>query len=337
MLKSDAYVTAEKTCLDTDASLRRNYAREILEKVMEAVFFLCSFLAVVSVLAILGFVFYKGLKPFFGADAYSFFDFLFGTKWAPGQNTYGIFHMITASVAGTFGAVLIGVPIGLFTSVFIAELAPEYLVKIVVPAIELLAGIPSVLYGVFGVGVIVPAILKITPQVQGQSLLAVIIVLTIMILPTIVNLSVAALKAVPKSYKEGSYGLGATKMQMIFKTVVPAAKSGILSATVLAIGRAIGETMAVMLVAGNPESGMLHSIFDKVRPLTTNIAIEMGYASGRQSEMLFATGVILFIFIMIVNLTLIRLTSVTSKDEKPKHRRYNTQEKKPGKEEGVKA
>ena len=313
MLKSDAIVTENKN--NSAASLGRNYGQEVLEKVMECVFFLCSFLAVVSVLAILGFVFYKGLKPFFGADAYSFFDFLFGTKWAPRQNTYGIFHMIVASVAGTFGAIMVGVPVGLFTSVFIAELAPKSLTRIVVPAIELLAGIPSVLYGVFGVGVIVPAILKITPQVQGQSLLAVIIVLTIMILPTIVNLSVAALQAVPKSYKEGSYGLGATKMQMIFKTVVPAAKSGILSATVLAIGRAIGETMAVMLVAGNPESGMLSSIFDKVRPLTTNIAIEMGYASGRQSEMLFATGVILFIFIMIVNLTLIRLTSRKAEKE----------------------
>ena len=308
MTKSDTFMTSEKSN-PSRVSLGRNYASEVLEKVMEYVFFLCAFLGVVSVLAILVFVFYKGLKPFFGADAYSFFDFLFGTKWAPRQNVYGIFHMITASIFGTFGAILIGVPIGLFTAVFIAELAPKPLAKLVIPAIELLAGIPSVLYGVFGVGVIVPGILKFTPQVQGQSLLAVIIVLTIMILPTIVTLSVSALLAVPASYKEGSYGLGATRMQMIFKTVVPAAKSGILSATVLGIGRAIGETMAVMLVAGNPESGMLHSIFDKVRPLTTNIAIEMSYASGRQSEMLFATGVILFIFIMFVNLTLIKLTS----------------------------
>lgn len=283
--------------------------KDIKEKGAECVFFLCAFTGVVSVLAILFFVFYKGLTPFFGEDSYSFLSFLFGTKWAPGQDTYGIFHMITASVIGTFGAILIGVPVGLFTAVFIAELAPKNLVKIVVPAIELLAGIPSVLYGVFGVGVIVPFILKFSPQVQGQSLLAVIIVLSIMILPTIVNLSVSALRAVPKSYKEGAYGLGATKMQMIFKTVVPAAKSGILSATVLAVGRAIGETMAVMLVAGNPESGMPGSLFDKVRPLTTNIAIEMGYASGRQQEMLFATGVVLFFFIMIVNITLMKLTS----------------------------
>lgn len=318
-MKSDVIALKNKT--KTQISLKRNIAQEVMGKVMECVFFLCAFLGVVSVLAILVFVFYKGLTPFFGEDAYSFFDFIFGTKWAPSQNTYGIFHMICASVVGTFGAILIGVPIGLFTSVFIAEIAPESLVKIVVPAIELLAGIPSVLYGVFGVGVIVPAILAITPQVQGQSLLAVIIVLTIMILPTIVNLSVAALKAVPNSYKEGAYGLGATKIQMIFKTVVPAAKSGILSATVLAVGRAIGETMAVMLVAGNPESGLPTSLFDKVRPLTTNIAIEMGYASGRQQEMLFATGVVLFFFIMIVNITLIKLTSEKKvKEEKIKKR-----------------
>ena len=173
---------------------------------------------------------------------------------------------------------------------------------------ELLAGIPSVLYGAFGLGVIVPLIREISPEVQGQSLLAVIIVLTIMVLPTIVSLSEAAIKAVPKSYREASLGLGASKMQTIFKVVVPAAKSGILSAAVLGIGRAIGETMAVMMIAGNPTQGLPDSIWPMVRPLTTNIAMEMSYSSGRQQEMLFATGVILFVFIMIVNLTLIRLT-----------------------------
>ena len=173
---------------------------------------------------------------------------------------------------------------------------------------ELLAGIPSVLYGAFGLGIIVPLIKKISPKVQGQSMLAVIIVLTIMILPTIVSLSESALNAVPKSYEEASYGLGATHMQTIFHVIIPAAKSGILSAAVLGIGRAIGETMAVMMIAGNPTAGLPDSIWAMVRPLTTNIAMEMGYASGKQSEMLFATGVILFVFIMIVNLTLIRLT-----------------------------
>ncbi len=303
-----------KKNLDMQGQMERNKVRDMFEKIVETIFFLCAMVAVISVVALIVFVFWKGLKPFFGKDAYSFVDFITGTKWAPSSNVYGIFHMITASVLATFGAILIGVPVGLLTAVFLAEIAPDSMVKIVTPAVELLAGIPSVLYGVFGVGVIVPAIKSITPKVQGQSLLAVIIVLTIMILPTIISLSVTALKTVPKSYKEGAYGLGATRMQMIFKTVVPAAKSGILSATVLAIGRAIGETMAVMLVAGNPESGMLGSIWDKVRLMTTNIAIEMGYASGRQSEMLFATGVVLFFFIMIVNLILIRLTAGKKED-----------------------
>lgn len=288
--------------------MKRNIKREIFEKSVESLFFICALVGVISVIAIIAFVFYKGLRPFFGENAYSFTKFITGTTWAPSKGVYGIFHMIVASVLATCGAILVGVPIGLLTAVFISEVAPEKVVKVVKPAIELLAGIPSVLYGVFGVGVIVPMILKITPQIQGQSMLAVIIVLTIMILPTIVSLSESALRAVPKSYREASLGLGASKTQTIFKTVIPAAKSGILSAAVLGIGRAIGETMAVMLVAGNPESGIVKSIWSTIRPMTTNIAIEMGYASGQQSEMLFATGVVLFIFIMFVNITMIRIT-----------------------------
>lgn len=287
---------------------KRNIIREIIEKITEFIFLLCALVSVVSVVAIIVFVFYKGLKPFFGADAYSFLDFITGLKWAPGQNIYGIFYMIVASVIGTAGAIVIGVPIGVLTAVFIAEMAPEGIVKIIKPCVELLAGIPSVLYGAFGLGIIVPAILKISPEVQGQSLLAVIIVLTIMILPTIVSLSEAAIRAVPKSYREASLGLGASKTQTIFSAVLPAAKSGILSAVVLGLGRAIGETMAVMMIAGNPTQGLPKSIWSMVRPLTTNIAMEMSYASGRQTEMLFATGVVLFVFIIIVNLTLIKLT-----------------------------
>lgn len=288
--------------------MERKKSREIFEHVIETIFLLCALVGVVSVVAIIIFVFYKGLHPFFGADAYSFLDFITGTRWAPREGVYGILHMIIASVAATCGAIVVGVPIGLLTAVFLSEIADERLVKIIKPAVELLAGIPSVLYGVFGVGVIVPLILKVTPKVQGQSLLAVMIVLTIMILPTIITLSEAALRAVPKAYREASLGLGASKTQTIFHAVIPAAKSGILSAAVLGVGRAIGETMAVMLVAGNPESGILHSIWDQIRPLTTNIAIEMGYASGQQQEMLFATGVVLFIFIMLVNFTMIMIT-----------------------------
>ncbi|MDO4170178.1 MAG: phosphate ABC transporter permease subunit PstC [Lachnospiraceae bacterium] len=289
--------------------MERNKAKDIYEFIIEKIFLLSALVGVVSVVAIIVFVFYKGLHPFFGANAYSFFDFITGTKWAPGEGIYGILHMIVASIVATCGAIVVGVPIGLLTAVFLSEVADERLVKMIKPAVELLAGIPSVLYGVFGVGVIVPAIEKITPQVQGQSILAVMIVLTIMILPTIITLSETALRAVPNRYREASLGLGASPTQTIFKATIPAAKSGILSAAVLGVGRAIGETMAVMLVAGNPESGMLSSIWDQIRPLTTNIAIEMGYASGQQQEMLFATGVVLFIFIMIVNLAMISITN----------------------------
>lgn len=288
--------------------MKRNYKRELLEIIVEKIFFLCAFVSVISVIAIIGFVFYKGLHPFVGEDAYSFVKFITGTRWAPSENVYGIFYMIVASVLATAGAVLVGVPVGVLTAVFLAELAPQWAVKILRPAVELLAGIPSVLYGAFGLGVIVPIIKEISPKVHGQSLFAVIIVLTIMILPTIVSLSESAIRAVPKSYTEASLGLGASKIQTIFKAVLPAAKSGILSAAVLGVGRAIGETMAVMMIAGNPTAGLPDSIWSMVRPLTTNIAMEMSYASGRQAEMLFATGVVLFVFIMCVNLILTLVT-----------------------------
>lgn len=288
--------------------MNRNVKRDVLEKIVEAIFLICALVGVVSVIAIIVFVFYKGLHPFFGKDAYSFVDFITGIRWAPSENIYGIFYMIVGSVFSTLGAILIGVPIGVLTAVFIAEIAPKGAVKIITPAVELLAGIPSVLYGAFGLGIVVPMIKAISPKVQGQSLFAVIIVLTIMILPTIVSLSETAIRAVPKSYREASLGLGASKIQTIFKAVLPAAKSGILSAAVLGIGRAIGETMAVMMIAGNPTQGLPDSIWSMIRPLTTNIAMEMSYSSGRQQEMLFATGVVLFVFIMVVNITLIRLT-----------------------------
>jgi len=283
-------------------------AIEYREALFKAIFLLSALVSVLSVIAIIVFVFAKGLKPFFGNDAYSFLDFITGLKWDPNNNVFGVFYMIVGSLLATLGAIVLGVPIGLLTAVFIAEIAPKRIVAILKPGIELLAGIPSVIYGAFGLGVIVPLINKISPTGQGQSLLAVICVLTIMVLPTIISLSESSLRAVPRSYKEASYGLGASKIQTIFKAIVPAARSGILTATVLGIGRAIGETMAVMMIAGNNIGGLPTSIFSKIRPLTTNIAMEMGYASGRHQDMLFATGVILFTFIMAINFTLIRIT-----------------------------
>lgn len=283
--------------------------KDYKEKVFQFIFLISALVSVLSVIAIIIFVFSKGLKPFFGEGAYSFIDFITGLKWDPGNEVYGIFYMIVGSVLATLGAIVLGVPIGLMTAVFIAEIAPKKLVAIIRPAIELLAGIPSVIYGAFGLGVIVQLIKKVSPTGQGESLLAVICVLTIMILPTIITLSESSLRAVPKSYREASYGLGASKIQTIFKTVVPAAKSGILSATVLGIGRAMGETMAVMMIAGNNIGGLPTSIWSKIRPLTSNISMEMSYASGRHQDMLFATGVILFLFILVINMILIRLTS----------------------------
>lgn len=286
---------------------RKNNSKYVIESISKGVFLASALIAVISLLIIIGFVFYKGLTPFI-SKGYSFSDFIFGTKWVPSSDKYGIMPMIIASVFGTLGSLVVGVPIGILTAIFISEIAPRRIGKIISGAVELLAGIPSVLYGVFGLAVIVPWIMNTFNLPKGQSLLAIIIVLSIMMLPTIVTVSETAIRAVPKSYKEGSLALGASHIETTFKVVVPAAKSGILAAVVLGIGRAIGETMAIILVAGN--SPMLPtSIMDSVRPLTTNIALEMGYAFGTHQEMLFATGVILFLFILLLNLVLSKLSS----------------------------
>ena len=282
-------------------------SRYILETVFSKIFLISALIAVISLVLIIAFVFYKGLTPFV-SKGYSFIGFLFGSEWIPSIEVFGIWPMILATLLGTFGSLIIGVPVGIFTAAFIVEIAPKGLANIISRAVELLAGIPSVLYGVFGLVVIVPGIQKIFNEPKGQSLLAVIIVLSIMMLPTIITVSETAIRSVPNSYKEGSLGLGASHIETIFKVLLPAAKSGILAAVVLGIGRAIGETMAVILVAGNSVI-VPDSIMSSVRPLTTNIALEMGYAYGTHQEMLFATGVILFIFIILLNLLIIKLSN----------------------------
>ncbi len=255
-----------------------------------------------------------GFPESFFAEGKSFTKFIFGTQWYPTSDDpkYGILPMIIASIYGTLGALIIGVPIGLLTAIFISEIAPNWLSKIIIPAVELLAGIPSVLYGLFGLAIIVPWIQNTFNLPQGQSLLAVIIVLAVMMLPTIISVSTTAIRAVPKSYKEGSLALGASHIETTFKVVVPAAKSGILAAIVLGCGRAIGETMAIILVGGNAVE-IPKSIFDKVRPLTSNIALEMGYATESHQELLFATGVVLFAFILILNLVISKLSNKEGK------------------------
>ncbi|MBS6599603.1 MAG: phosphate ABC transporter permease subunit PstC [Clostridium sp.] len=286
---------------------KSNKVKYIIEYITKFIFFISAMLAVISLLLIISFVFYKGLSPFI-KEGYSFKDFLLGTKWVPSSEQFGIAPMIVASILATLGALIIGIPIGILTAVFIAEIAPKKIGKVISTAVELLAGIPSVLYGVFGLAIIVPWIQNTFNQPKGQSLLAVIIVLAVMMLPTIVTVSETAIRAVPKSYKEGSLALGTSHIETTFKVVVPAAKSGILAGVVLGVGRAIGETMAIILVAGNSPI-IPTSIFNGVRPLTTNIALEMGYAYGTHQEMLFATGVVLFIFILLLNLLLSKLSN----------------------------
>ncbi|MBS5921702.1 MAG: phosphate ABC transporter permease subunit PstC [Clostridium perfringens] len=290
-----------------EAKSQNNKSKYFIESLTEKIFLISASVAVISLLLIIGFVFYKGLRPFI-IEGYSFWDFIFGTQWIPSANKYGILPMIVASLGATIGALLIGVPVGILTSIFIAEIAPKKIAKIMSGAVELLAGIPSVLYGVFGLAIIVPTIQEAFNLPKGQSLLAVIIVLAIMMLPTVITVSETAIRAVPNAYKEGSLALGASKTETIFKVIVPAAKSGIMTGVVLGIGRAIGETMAVILVAGNTPV-IPSSIMDSVRLLTTNIALEMGYAFGTHQEMLFATGVVLFTFILILNLVLSKLSN----------------------------
>lgn len=287
-------------------NLKLKGMKYVLDNISENVFRLCAMVAVVSLITIIIFVFYKGLSPFLTGE-YSPIDFIFGKKWVPSSGLFGIWPMILASIYGTIGALLIGVPVGVMTAIFIAEIAPKKIAKVMSTGVELLAGIPSVLFGVFALGVIVPGIQKGLNLPKGQSLLAVIIVLSIMMLPTIITVAETSIRAVPKHYKEASLALGASHIETIFKVILPACKSGLFTAIGLGLGRAIGETMAVILVAGNSPI-VPTSITNSIRPLTTNIAIEMGYASGLHEEMLFATGVVLFSFILLLNLVLSKIS-----------------------------
>ncbi|MCK8061301.1 phosphate ABC transporter permease subunit PstC [Fusibacter sp. A1] len=285
-----------------------NKKRALLEKSVENVFLIAALIAVVSVVGILFFILMKGLPAI---QEIGLFNFVLGQKWKPSAELYGIFPMILTSIYATAGAIAFGVPVGILTAVFMVEIAPEWLQRIIRPTIELLAGIPSVVYGFFGLLVFVPIIDGIWDN-GGNSLLAAIMILGIMILPTIITVTETALRSVPKEYKEGALALGATHMQTIFGVMVPAAKSGILAAVVLGIGRAVGETMAVILVAGN-STLMPTSVLDRVRTMTANIAMEMGYAFGLHQEALFATGVVLLVFIMLLNILLSKLTGNTER------------------------
>lgn len=265
---------------------------------MKYVFLFAAVMTVAAVIIICIFLFANGIPAM---AEIGFFDFLLGTEWKPSNipPSFGIFPMILGSLMVTLGAIIIGVPIGILTSVFMAHYCPKKPYRILKPGVELLAGIPSVIYGFFGLVVLVPLIRTVFGG-NGNSILTASILLGIMILPTIMGVSESAIRAVPTHYYEGALALGATKERSIFATVLPAARSGIMAGVILGIGRAIGETMAVIMVVGN-QAKIPDSILEGVRTLTANIVLEMGYAADLHREALIATGVVLFAFILLIN------------------------------------
>lgn len=267
------------------------------EKIMEFVFLLCACVSILAVALICIFLFANGIPAMAKIGV---LDFLTGKMWKPGNDIYGIFPMILGSIYVTAGAIVIGVPIGLLTAIYMAKFCPSWLYKIMKPGVDLLAGIPSVVYGFFGLCVIVPAVGSFDAA-DGNSIFTASVLLGIMILPTIISISESSIRAVPEKYYQGALALGVTHERSVFLTVVPAAKSGIMAGIVLGIGRAIGETMAVIMVAGN-QARMPKGLFKGIRTLTANIVMEMGYATDLHREALIATGVVLFVFILLINM-----------------------------------
>lgn len=290
---------------------KKNDKGNIEESIVKFILLLMALISIVSLGLIAFFIFSEGLP--FMID-YGITDFIFGTTWDPTNQIYGIFPMIIGSIVATILAIVIGAPIGIAVAVYLVEIAPPRLARAIKPAIQLLEGIPSVVIGLFGMVVLLEFLRGLTRgplsdflpanYQTGYSVLAGAVILAIMILPTIISISADSIRAVPKEYKESALALGATKWQSIFRVVVPAAKSGIIAAVVLGIGRAIGETMAIIMVVGNtvqiPHAGW-EGIFAPIRTLTGNIALEMGYAGPEHRQALFATGIILFIFIIVIN------------------------------------
>lgn len=285
--------------------------KSIVEKVASIIFTCCAVVSIIAVVSITGYMFISGTPAIFKVGLK---EILFSSVWAPTASDpqFGILNIILTSIVGVFLAICIGVPIGILTAVNLAEIASPKVRSVLKSAIELLAGIPSVVYGLIGILIINPLMYKVELAVfkgstthqftGGSNLLSAILVLAIMILPTLINITETSLKAIPDDYRKSSLALGASQMQTIFKVVLPAAKNGIMSAIVLGVGRAIGEAMAILLVAGNSVNFPLP--FNSVRFLTTGIVSEMGYASGLHREVLFTIGLILFIFILIINLLL---------------------------------
>ena len=282
----------------TEKFMKKN---KMIERAIHGVFLILGLLTVGCVLLITVYLVISGIPAI---TEIGLFDFLFGKKWASTatEPSYGILPFILTSVYGTAGAIIIGVPIGFFSAVYLSKLANSKVKAFMEGAVSLLAGIPSVVYGLVGMLVLVPAVRKIFDIPDGASLFSAIIVLAIMILPSIIKVSMTALEAVPKEYEDASLALGATPVETYFRVSVPAAKSGIAAAVVLGVGRAIGEAMAVMMVSGNVPN--MPSLFQSVRFLTTAVASEMSYSSGLQQQALFSIALVLFLFIMLINATL---------------------------------
>ena len=281
--------------------VKKKGAREWLEWLMNLIFFLCGAVAVAFVLFISIYLIISGLPAI---REIGLIDFLFGDRWAStaAEPEFGILPFILTSIYGTAGAILVGVPVGFMTAMFLSKVASKKTARVIRTAVDLLAGIPSVVYGLIGMTVLVPAVRVAFNLASGACLLAAIVVLAVMILPSIISVSETALNAVPKEYEEASLALGATEIETYFRVSAPAASSGIAAAVVLGIGRAIGEAMAIMMVAGNVAN--MPSLFQSVRFLTTAIASEMSYSSGLQRQALFSIALVLFLFIMIINVTL---------------------------------
>lgn len=272
--------------------------KDLKEKIMKLVFLMAATASIAAAALICIFLFKSGIPAI---AEIGIVDFIFGREWRPANDIYGIFPMIVGSIYVTVGALILGVPIGILTAVYMVEFCSKKLYKVMKPAINLMAGIPSVVYGFFGLVVLVPFV-RDNFGGRGMSVLAASILLALMILPTIISMSESAIRAVPRTYYEGGLALGASHERSVFFTVVPAAKSGIFAGITLGLGRAIGETMAVMMVAGN-QPIIPGSALDGVRTLTTNIVMEMGYSTDLHREALIATAVVLFVFVLIINLT----------------------------------
>ena len=289
--------------MNDSATRQRSGWKNLRETIMHGVFLVCALASILAVALICVFLFANGLPAM---KEIGFLNFLTGTTWRPSNDIYGILPMIVGSIYITAGAIVIGVPVGLLTAIFMAFYCPKRIYGILKPCTELLAGIPSIVYGFFGMVVIAPTVLDIAKFFgadisSGATILSAAILLGIMILPTIIGVSEAALRAVPNAYYEGAVAMGATHERAVFSVMLPAAKSGVLAGIVLGIGRAIGETMAVIMVAGN-QPRLTANLLEGIRTMTANIVIEMGYATGLHRDALIATGVVLFVFILLINL-----------------------------------